>query len=85
MEIPKITRWVHAGGTPQVPVFHKNHILGGVFEDCERRLLFGLWTLDSHHTLNEFNLVQTRSVKVGGLYVVAVPVGQDHCWMMPRS
>ncbi len=41
--------------------------------------------LRSHHTLNESNLVQTRSVKVGGLCVVAVPAGQDHCWMMPRS
>lgn len=32
-----------------------------------------------------FNLVESRSAKVGGLCVVAVPVGQDHCWMMPRS
>lgn len=31
------------------------------------------------------NLVESGSVKVGGLCVVAVPVGQDHCWMMPRS
>lgn len=31
------------------------------------------------------NLVESRSVKVGGLYVVAVPVGQDHCWMIPCS
>lgn len=54
----------------------------------ERKITLRTLICFSHCVLGTFfvsNLVESRSVKVGGLCVVAVPVGQDHCWMMPCS
>lgn len=81
---PKMTKRMQIGW---LPLFHKSHIDStrrAVHREDDYFLYLDLfWAFYALFTLNDSNLVQTRSVKVGGLCVVAVAVGQDHCWMMP--